>query len=86
VLTGSVLPVAGPSAALSWLFAGFICLLSGLSYMEMSANVPASGSTYTYAYHTLGELPAVIASVCLTIEYGISGAGVARSWGIRSSR
>ena len=80
VLTGEVLPIAGPSAALSWLLAGLICLLSALSYMEMSALVPSAGSTYAFSYHPLGELPAVIASVCLTIEYGISGAGVARSW------
>jgi amino acid permease len=33
VLTGQVLPVAGPAATLSWLFAGAVCLLSGLSYM-----------------------------------------------------
>ena len=80
VLTGSVMPVAGPSASLSWLLAGLICLLSSFSFMEMSARVPQSGSTYAFSYHALGELPAVIASVCLTIEYGVSGAGVARSW------
>jgi len=80
VLTGDVQPVAGPSAVLSWLIAGGCCLLSGLSYMELSSRIPTRGSTYIFAYTTLGELAAVVGGVCLTMEYGISGAGVARSW------
>jgi APA family basic amino acid/polyamine antiporter len=80
VLTGDVQPVAGPSAVLSWLLAGGTCLLSGLSYMELSARIPARGSCYIFAYTTLGELAGVVGGVCLTMEYGLSGAGVARSW------
>lgn len=72
--------MAGPSAAISWLIAGMACCLSGLAYMEMSSRVPSSGSCYAYAYHALGELPAVVAAWLLTLEYGVSGAGVARSW------
>ena len=34
-----------------------------------------------FAYITLGEVFAVIASLCQTLEYGIAGAAVARSWG-----
>ena len=71
---------AGPGAALSWIIAGFACCLSGVAYMEMSSLIPSSGSCYAYAYHTLGELPAFIAATLLTLEYAISGAGVARSW------
>ncbi|RHY27440.1 hypothetical protein DYB32_006774 [Aphanomyces invadans] len=48
--------------------------------MEMSSLIPSSGSTYAYSYHALGELPAFIAAWLLTLEYGMSGAGVARSW------
>jgi APA family basic amino acid/polyamine antiporter len=29
----------------------------------------------------MGELPAVLAAACLTLEYAVSGAAVARSWG-----
>ncbi|CAH0478569.1 unnamed protein product [Peronospora belbahrii] len=49
--------------------------------MELSTCVPSSGSTYAYAYYTIGKLPAVIAAWLLTLEYAVSGAGVARSWG-----
>lgn len=48
--------------------------------MELSARVPTRGSCYAFTYHSLGELPAVIGAVCLTLEYGLSGAGVARNW------
>ncbi|KNC76029.1 hypothetical protein SARC_11459 [Sphaeroforma arctica JP610] len=80
VLTGDVLTVSGPSAVVSWLIAGFICLLSGFSYMELSSRVPTSGSCYSYAYFGLGEAMGFLGGICLTLEYGISGAGVARSW------
>lgn len=35
----------------------------------------------TVMYAFIGEYPAVIAAWCLTLEYGISGSAVARSWG-----
>lgn len=71
---------AGPAAVLSWTIAGVVCCMNALAYMELSTRVPSSGSTYAYAYHAIGELPAVIAAWLLTLEYGVSGAGVARSW------
>lgn len=86
VLTGKALPLAGPSAVVSWILAGLICLLSSASYMELSARLPAKGSCYVFSYHGLGEIAAVLGSVCLTMEYGISGAGVARSWSAKLSQ
>eukprot|EP00596_Hydrurales_sp_CCMP1899_P001461 CAMPEP_0119051938 /NCGR_PEP_ID=MMETSP1177-20130426/73388_1 /TAXON_ID=2985 /ORGANISM="Ochromonas sp, Strain CCMP1899" /LENGTH=120 /DNA_ID=CAMNT_0007031311 /DNA_START=255 /DNA_END=617 /DNA_ORIENTATION=- len=52
-----------------------------MSYAELSSRIPSAGSSYAYVYVGLGELPAVIAAWCLSLEYGISGAAVARSWG-----
>mmetsp|Transcript_39614 Transcript_39614/g.69576 ORF Transcript_39614/g.69576 Transcript_39614/m.69576 type:complete len:705 (+) Transcript_39614:110-2224(+) len=72
---------AGPSSSISYLLAGFVAALSGLPYAELSAAFPMDGSTYSYAYITLGEVFAVISSLCQTLEYGGSGAAVARSWG-----
>eukprot|EP00644_Phytophthora_capsici_P009029 jgi/Phyca11/541304/estExt2_Genewise1Plus.C_PHYCAscaffold_60508 len=71
---------AGPAATLSWLLAGIGCLLSGLSFMELACLIPSAGSTYAYAYHALGELPALVAGFLLTLEYGVSSAGGARAW------
>ncbi|RHY35497.1 hypothetical protein DYB32_000016 [Aphanomyces invadans] len=48
--------------------------------MELSGLIPTHGSTYAYAYHALGEYPAVIAGFLLTLEYGIACAGNARAW------
>ena len=72
---------AGPAVLLSWLLAGVGCVLSGLSYAEMSARIPSAGSCYAYSYFALGELPAYVASWLLTLEYAVSGCAVARSWG-----
>ncbi|KDO23845.1 hypothetical protein SPRG_11277 [Saprolegnia parasitica CBS 223.65] len=71
---------AGPGAVLSWIFAGLGCILSGASFMELSCMIPSAGSTYAYAYHALGELPAMLAGMLLTLEYGVSSAGGARAW------
>jgi basic amino acid/polyamine antiporter, APA family len=71
----------GPASVLSWMMAGAGCLLSGLSYAELSSLVPSAGSAYAYTYVALGEVFAVIVAWCLMLEYGISGAAIARNWG-----
>ncbi|KAL7484699.1 hypothetical protein ACHAW6_010351 [Cyclotella cf. meneghiniana] len=72
---------AGPSSSLSYLIAGIVATLSAFPYAELSAAFPIDGSTYSYAYVTLGEVWAVISAMCQTLEYGVSSAAVARSWG-----
>jgi basic amino acid/polyamine antiporter, APA family len=42
--------------------------------------VPVSGSSYSYAYATLGEGVAMIVAACLLLEYGVSAAAVAVGW------
>ena len=49
--------------------------------MEPGISVPVSGSAYSYAYATLGELVAWICGWCLLLEYGVSVAAVAVGWG-----
>eukprot|EP00752_Nemacystus_decipiens_P010846 g9644.t1 len=71
---------AGPAGIVSWLLAGIGCVFSGLSYAELSSIIPSEGGTYAYAFVALGELPAIITAWCLTLEFGISGAAVARVW------
>lgn len=39
-----------------------------------------SGSTYSYAYHALGELLAVIIAGCVLLEYGVATGAVAVGW------
>jgi len=66
---------------LSFLLAGITCLFSALSYAEMAAAVPVSGSAYTYSYATMGELIAWIIGWDLILEYGFSVAVVAVAFG-----
>lgn len=72
---------AGPATILSFGASGLAACCSGLCYAELAGRLPASGSTYVYTYVAMGELAAVVAAACLTLEYAASGAAVARSWG-----
>ena len=79
VLTQQV-PVAGPAVILSFLIAGVAAGLTALCYAEMSSTIPVSGSSYSYAYATLGEGAAFFVAACLVLEYGVSAAAVAVGW------
>jgi len=72
---------SGPAAPLSFAISGLSACLSGLCYAELSCHIPSAGSSYAYVYASMGELPAVIAAACLTLEYLVSSSAVARSWG-----
>ena len=81
VVIGEGAATAGPAVVLSFVLAAVTCLFSALSYAELAASVPVSGSAYTYSYATLGELVAFIIGWDLILEYGVSVAAVAVGWG-----
>src|SRR3954452_18861593 len=81
VVIGTGIGEAGPAVILSFALAGLTCLFSALCYAELSSSIPVSGSAYTYAYATLGELIAWIIGWDLILEYGVSVAAVAVGWG-----
>ncbi|WP_094794698.1 amino acid permease [Streptomyces kasugaensis] len=81
VVLGEAVPKAGPAVILSFVLAGITALFSALSYAELAGTIPVSGSSYSYAYATLGELIAWICGWCLILEYGVSVAAVAVGWG-----
>ena len=81
VLTGHAAATnAGPAVTLSFLFGAVACSFAGLCYAEMSSTVPISGSAYTYAYATLGELVAWIIGWDLILEYAVGAIAVAIGW------
>src|SRR6478609_4184249 len=80
VVIGEGIGKAGPAIIFSFLLAGLTCLFSALSYAELSSSIPVSGSAYTYAYATLGELLAWIIGWDLVLEYALSSATVATGW------
>jgi basic amino acid/polyamine antiporter, APA family len=71
---------AGPALVLSFVLTAIACGFAALCYAEFAAMVPVSGSAYTYAYATLGELVAWIIGWDLIIEYAIGNVAVAISW------
>ena len=79
MLTQAV-PVAGPAVIWSFVFAGVVAGLTAICYAELASAVPVSGSSYSYAYATLGEGVAMGVAACLLLEYGVSAAAVAVGW------
>ena len=73
-------PVAGPAVIWSFVLAGAVAGFTAICYAELASAVPVSGSSYSYAYATLGELTAVGVAACLILEYGVSSAAVAVGW------
>src|SRR5262245_46766187 len=81
VVTGAAAKiVAGPALMISYVVAGFVCLLAALCYAEFAAMTPVAGSAYTYTYTTLGEIFAWIIGWDLILEYAVGAATVANGW------
>lgn len=81
VVLGESVPKAGPAVTVSFVIAGLTALFSALSYAELAGSIPVAGSSYSYAYATMGELVAWVCGWCLVLEYGVSVAAVAVGWG-----
>jgi APA family basic amino acid/polyamine antiporter len=81
VIVGEAIELSGPALVLSFVLAGVTCIFSALSYAELASTIPVSGSAYTYAYATMGEVLAWIIGWDLILEYGVSVAAVAVGWG-----
>ncbi|HEU5435477.1 MAG TPA: amino acid permease [Telluria sp.] len=73
-------PKAGPSVILSFLLAAITAGLTALCYAELSFRIPAAGSSYSFAYATVGEFAAFIMAFCLLLEYGLAASAVAIGW------
>jgi APA family basic amino acid/polyamine antiporter len=71
---------AGPAIMLSFVLAGFACAMAGLCYAEFAAMLPVSGSAYSYAYATLGEIVAWFIGWNLILEYMFAASTVAVGW------
>ena len=76
----AIRPGAGPAIVISFLITAVTCGFAALCYAEFAAMVPISGSAYTYAYASLGELFAWIIGWDLIIEYAVGNIGVAIAW------
>ncbi|MGB6661771.1 MAG: amino acid permease, partial [Xanthobacteraceae bacterium] len=81
VLTGhAAAENAGPAITLSYVLGAVVCGLCGLCYAELASIIPLAGSSYTYAYATLGEVVAWIIGWDLILEYALGATAVAIGW------
>ncbi|MXG89134.1 amino acid permease [Nocardioides flavescens] len=73
-------PEAGPAVIFSFVIVGVIAGLTALCYAEVASTVPVSGSAYSYAMASIGELPAYIVGWCLILEYGVAASATSVGW------
>ncbi|MBD2703022.1 amino acid permease [Spirosoma sp. BT702] len=70
----------GPAVSLLFVFTAIACVFTALSYAQFASTVPVSGSAYTYAYVSFGEIFAWVIGWALILEYAVSNMVVAISW------
>lgn len=81
VLTGIVAAdYAGPGLMLSFVLAAIVCVFVCLAYSELASFIPVAGSSYTYAYVSLGELFGWLVGWSLILEYSVGASAVAGGW------
>ncbi|MGH9584541.1 MAG: amino acid permease [Bryobacteraceae bacterium] len=81
VLSGTVAATAaGPAVVLSFIISAIGCVFAGLCYAEFASLIPIAGSSYSYAYTTLGEIVAWVIGWALILEYAFGAATVAVGW------
>ncbi|MEV4940305.1 amino acid permease [Streptomyces zaomyceticus] len=71
---------AGPAVVISYVLAAITCVFTAFSFAELGGAIPVSGSSYSFAYASLGERAAFLVGWCLLLEYGVSVSAVAVGW------
>jgi APA family basic amino acid/polyamine antiporter len=77
---GEACAAGGPASVYLIVICGVACAFAALCYAEFASRIPVSGSAYTYAYASFGELFAWIIGWALIMEYAIGNIYVAFSW------
>jgi len=70
----------GPAVILLYIMCAVACGFTAMCYAEFASRVPVSGSAYTYAYVSFGEIFAWIIGWALIMEYSIGNIYIAFSW------
>ena len=77
---GNAAASGGPAVSLLFIFTAVACGFSAMCYAQFASRIPISGSAYTYAYVSFGELIAWIIGWDLIMEYAVGNIAVAISW------
>ncbi|MBP7700340.1 MAG: putative fructoselysine transporter [Euryarchaeota archaeon ADurb.BinA087] len=76
VLIGVAAGLAGPAVILSFLIAGFVALLSGLSAAELSSFITETGGSYIYTTKAFGAFPGFIVGWMKSFDYIVGASAV----------
>jgi len=77
---GTACASGGPGVIILFIICGIACGFTALCYSEFASRIPVSGSAYTYAYASFGEMIAWVIGWALLLEYSIGNIYVAFSW------
>ena len=81
-LTGVAASAAGPAVIFSFIFAGIIAAIDALCYSEMASRYPQAGAVFLWLHLTFGELPALLVSMNLLVDYTVAAALISRSFAV----
>jgi basic amino acid/polyamine antiporter, APA family len=76
VLIGVAAGLAGPAVILSFVIAGFVALLSGLSTAELSSFIHEAGGSYIYTTKAFGEFPGFVVGWMKSFDYIVGASAV----------
>lgn len=76
VLIGVASGIAGPGVILSFIIAGFVALLTGLSTAELSSFIHESGGSYIYTTKAFGAFPGFVIGWMKSFDYIVGASAV----------
>lgn len=81
VISGLATGIAGPATIIAILIGGFISILTGLSYAQLSYVYPLEGGSYEYARKIYGSFPGLVVGLMFIVSSIVGGTLVALSFG-----
>ena len=76
VLIGVASGIAGPAVILSFIIAGFVAMLSGLSTAELSSFIHEAGGSYIYTTKAFGDFPGFVVGWMKSFDYIVGASAV----------
>ncbi|MEN6396023.1 MAG: amino acid permease [Methanoregula sp.] len=76
VLIGVASATAGPAVILSFIIAGCVALLTGLSTAELSSFIHEAGGSYIYTTKAFGEFPGFVVGWMKSFDYIVGASAV----------
>src|SRR5512147_220956 len=76
VLIGVASGIAGPGVIFSFVIAGFVALLTGLSAAELSSFIHEAGGSYIYTTKAFGDFPGFVVGWMKSFDYIVGASAV----------